>query len=269
MEKLTAALNRKVFGVPVYVIAFIFAAGILWYAIRLRPSESDSTGEVEPSENDGTDAGFDASTDGEQPVFTVTSATPVGSVISTNNDNNEAWGQRAISYLASLGVSAGDSGIAIRKYLDGENLTYEEGQLRDKAVLQLGIPPESITPGKTSTYKGPAAKQGEPPLTHEVRGKSDDSPQELSRLYYGMQTADAVRLIRGANTTLTEPYPIGASVRIPGFHKPHYFKATRHVRGLYQIAAKNSTTADRILALNPGLTPKDFPVKVGRQIRIK
>ncbi len=266
MEKVTALLNRKVAGIPVYVVALVVAAGVLWYAIRLRPT-ADST-DPEPSANDSTDTGSDFG-DGEQPVFTATPPVPVGSVTSTNNDTNEAWGQRAISFLVANGASAGEAGTAINKYLNGDNLSYAEGVLRDKAVAELGIPPEGLTPGRTGAYRGPASRQGEPPTNHTVTGKSDDTPSELARLYYGLNTPDAVRLIRAGNTSLTEPYAVGTKVHIPNFHRPVYIDATPHMNGLYEIATKNSTSPDRILALNPGLEAKDFPVKVGRRIRVR
>jgi hypothetical protein len=265
MDKVTALLNRKVAGIPVYVVALILAAAVLWWAIRLRPTE-DVT-DPEPSANDSEDTGTDFG-DGEQPVFTATPPATVGSVTSTNSDDNAAWGQRAISFLVANGSNASEAGIAINKYLDGDTLTYNQGQLRDKAVAQLGLPPEPLTPGRVKGYAGPASAQGTPPTSHTVMGKSDDSPGELARLYYGMNTADAVRLIRAANSHMVEPYKVGAVVRVPKFHRPQYVRATRHMRTLYELAAKNSTSPDQILMLNPGLEAKDFPVKIGRKIRV-
>ena len=152
-----------------------------------------------------------------------------------------------------------------RQYLDGQQLSMQEGAARDAAIKHFGQPPDGLLTTSTSGYKGPASAQGTPPTVHKVRGKSDNSPEELAVLYYGMNTADAVRTIRAANTTVTVPYPVGTSIQIPKYHNPHYFKATQSVRGLTQIAAKNGITAGQVIALNPG---KKFPVAVGTRVRI-
>jgi hypothetical protein len=118
-------------------------------------------------------------------------------------------------------------------------------------------------------YTGPPTKQGTPPLTHQTRGKSDDSPAELSRLYFPGYNIDQARaLIRGANPALAvnQPFPIGTRVKIPAWVNPAYFKATSAARNATQIAVKNGTSAAHLRDLNPGMV---FPVKVGTRVRVK
>lgn len=257
-----ALLNKRIAGVPVYVVVLVLAAAALYGAWKLKPTPDETA----PADESPTTADETLPFSDTQPIFDATPPLSVGSVTSTNADSNDLWGRRAIEYLTgSRGHDYSSASLAIGKFLDGMNLTYDEGAMRDEAIAALGLPPEPVGAAHTGVYRGPASRQGEPPLNHIVKGKSDDNAQELARLYYGQTSQDAIELIRSANTSLTVPYPIGSSVHIPGFHRPKYFTATRHTRTVYQIAQKNGTTADKLYALNPGMS---FPVSRGTQVRV-
>lgn len=267
MEKITAFLNKKVAGIPMYVIGLVVAVIALWGAWRLSPSEDEEPIPEEPASDD---EGFDASMDGQQPIFLASTPQPPDALLNTQQPEptNDEWGQRAISVLTADGVPYQDAASAIQKFLNGETLSNVEGRNRDRAIAVVGTPPEPVIPGRVNPYKGPAARQGNPPTIHTVKGTSDNQDAELARLYYGMATPDAMRLLRSENTTIKPPYPIGTRVNIPRFHRPQYFKTTHAVRGLYQIAGKNATTPAKILALNPGRKADDFPLKAGVRVRV-
>lgn len=252
--------HRKIGGVPVAYAGAALAAGGLWYALRAKPTP-------EPVDT-GASAG-DSAGNAEQPVFTALpsgTVEGVGSVTSaTTQDTNDAWVRRAVAFLVAAGVGVADASNALNAYVDGAQLSYEQGKLRDRAVAQFGLPPESVPVSPTSGYKGPASRQGTPPLSHKVVGKSDDSFTELAYLYYSLNNADAVRYLTAANPGVSQPFAPGQAITIPKWHAPKYFRATSATHNLYDIARKNGTTPGAVASLNPGL---GFPVKVGTRVRV-
>lgn len=257
--------SKKVAGVPLLYIAAGVGVVLLYLAIRSKPTNTDAVDTSEPVDTltgDESLSGDAAMTPlVTNPIFV---ANPSQAVVSENT--NGLWSRQAIQWLISNGATAGDATTAIQKYLSGENLSYSEGQLRDAAVKEFGLPPEDFSSGRTLGYNGPAAKQGEPPTDHIVKGKSDNSFRELAQLYYGLSNADAVNLIAARNASLVEPLATGVTVRIPEWHNPKYYRATSATRTLYAIARVNQTTPAKVQELNPGLT---FPVRPSTRVRVK
>lgn len=272
MEQIRALMARKIAGVPVILIAVLVMGGLLYAAVRMRPAP-----EEEPIESDEDIPAGDTVGDTDVPVF---EATPViyqpsgGSVASTPmQDTNELWARRATEWLIANGETVNDAQKAIQAYVNGETLSIDEGRIRDRAVGQFGLPPEPFDyggqkPPKTpGPYKGPFTSQGKPPLTHTVKGKSDDTPAELARGYYGTEREGFQLLIQSANTTAGPgPWAPGTKIRVPEAHKPRFYKATRATRTIWAIARKNGVTVSRIETLNPGV---DFPVKPGKRVRVR
>lgn len=286
MNSIMEFMRRKVFGVPVGVLALLFAGGLLYMAIRMRPApepEPDADLEDTPA---GDPDGLD------QPVF---AATPViyqpsgiPSVAATpQEDNNELWGRRAIEWLIGNGVSVGDAQTVISRYLAGENLSAGQGEIRDRAVKHFGLPPETIDYGKTRPPQPepknhpPARRQGNPPTWHTVKGVNDNNPAELAQLYYGTRSREAVLRIKatapamrfgqesrrrkGGKSWEVEVYPVGTRIYIPASYAPKWYRATAANRDKFSIARRNGTTAAKVEELNPGL---NFPVKKGTRVRV-
>lgn len=266
--KMPNILTRKVFGIPVSILALVFVGALLYYAIKMKAT---------PATTDSSDASGDAP-EGDlpstgQPIFlanpstTTSTGTDDGNAIDVaTTPTDQSWSNEAITWLITEGASVTDATNAITKYLAGSQLSQAEGVLRDKAIVKFGAPPESgYQPTSTTGYTGPAVKQGNPPTTHTVKGKSDDTPAELARLYYGMNTADTIRYIESNNTHVQSPYRPGTQIRIPAYHQPKYYKSTGRNNTLSEIARANGTTPDVITALNPGI---NFPVKVGTRVRV-
>lgn len=265
-----AIASKKVAGIPIIYVVLGVAIIAVVGAIRLKPSPDP----VEPAADDADEFAGDAG-DTSQPVF---SATPtimqpsgVNSVTSTPQaDSDELWKRRAIDWLRQNGFSIDVATSAINKYLDGENLTDVEKTARDKAVNQFGLPPEGVpsvlVPSPTQT--APASGQGVPPLVHVVKSTSDDTFSELAKLYYGFNAGNSgvINLLRSQNVGMVEPFRPGQNVKVPKFTEPKWYKATADVRSATKIAAKNGTTAQVVMLLNPA---KTFPVAVGTQVRVK
>lgn len=255
-------LQRKVLGVPVLYILAGVAVIALIYALRMQPSAPEEEIEGEPEAGDSEFDDSDA-----QPVFIANPPTSTVTPPPAQEDNNELWARRAISWLISTSdTTLQEATNAITKYLNEEDLNQNEAVLRDKAVKQFGLPPEGLLRSGTGGYRGPFSSQGVPPTTHTVRNKNDDTFRELAKGYYGRTDAAVLGLLRAANTTMNEPFSAGQRVTIPKRVNPRYFKATAAVRTLTAIAAKNATEQSEILALNPGMR---FPVKVGTRVRVQ
>lgn len=254
-----ALLSKKVAGVPVVGVVAVVAAVGLYAAIRMQPTADTAVDETDVPEGDSGDDG--------QPIFRAhDESTGLDSDSGTSEPTNEQWAKRAVEWLAANGTPLSVASIAITKYLNSETLSQAEGVARDKAVKQFGLPPEGMSTSNVLGYQGPATKQGVPPLTHSVKGKSDDTFKELAHLYYGIDNADAVTLIMQANTTVTAPFSVGARIRVPEYRAPKYYTATTATRTLYAIAAKNGTTAPKVQALNPKTR---FPVEAGHRVRVR
>jgi len=253
-------LKRKVAGVPVVWIALIVVIVGLYAAIRLKPAADETPTDAATTDIPAGDSGDDG-----QPIFRAHEDTGADSDSGTLEPTNAQWGKRAIEWLIANGASVSAASIAIQKYLNSETLSQSEGVLRDKVVKQFGLPPEDVSMSNVLGYQGPATKQGVPPVTHVVRGKSDDTFKELAKLYYGLDSADTVILLMQANTTVTAPFSVGTRIRVVPYSQPKYYTATSATNTLYAIARKNSTTAARIQALNPNTR---FPVEVGHSVRI-
>lgn len=262
--------HKKVAGVPVVYAGAVLAAGGLYWAIKSKSTPAPSDGATAA---DSAGAG-DTTGNTNQPDFVannVPTVSGVGSSVTsaTTQDTNDAWIRRAVEWLVQNGTPVGEASAALTAYVNGDPLSTDQGALRDKAVQQFGLPPETVPVNGQSApprYNGPASSQGTPPLTHTVKGKSDNSAQELARLYYGLSNADSVRLIAAANPSLVEPYAVGAQVTVPKFHAPKFYKTTAATHSLYDVARKNGTTPAAISALNPGL---QWPVKIGTRVRVK
>jgi hypothetical protein len=291
-------VKRKVGGVPVVYLAGGFVAVLLVIAWRMKNSAAAAT---DPTATDPTAATGSAGTgavDGNGDPSAVYPTMPTGTVVvapstpvDTNvpDQTNTDWLKKAVTYLVNTkGHSPGDAQQAITLYLDGENLSYAQGQMRDEAVKQLGLPPDPGSVGSTgakpvTTVPTPAApkpspppvqRQGVPPIWHTVRGVGDNSIGDLIKLYYGNgQDMKYMDLFEIHNPSLPPngTLRVGTKVYIPKYVAPKYFKATTSVRSATAIAARNGISVKTLTLLNDGVgSPKlTFPAPVGAQVRVQ
>jgi hypothetical protein len=174
---------------------------------------------------------------------------------------------KGITYLGTQGFAAGVSQEALSAYINGNQLTFDQGQLRDKVIAQYGLPPDPPTPGGTAAPK--PTRQGNPPLVHTVQGTSDDSYHEITKIYYGREDSEAIDLVQSKNPNLGHAggaWAKGTKVNVPAYTPPVYFVATKSIRTLAQIAAKNGVSQYSITEMNDGMK---FPVAVGKKVRVR
>jgi len=269
MESWRKVFTQKIGPVPVvYIGAVIFV--ILAIVVTRTKFGQDTAAESDLTTQDEADVTADdiASADygfaATRGTVTVTQGetTTTASVV----DTNDLWVRRAAEYLGGQGTwSTTTVQSALQKYVDGQELSYEQGKIRDAAVKQFGLPPETVTPG--SVGKMPAARQGNPPLIHTIKGSLDDSYTELAKLYYGKSDGDTIDLLQVNNKGLGQqgPWSVGTKVNIPKWQTPIYFKATSGIRTSTKIAAKHGISVTNLKLMNQGLT---FPVKVGTKVHV-
>lgn len=271
----TSFLRKKVGGIPVLYIAGIIVLILAVYAYRMKKSQAP----VDTGASTGTDASTDTGTLPDNLTSTggfVANPTPTPAPDTTGNSaitDNDTWLRKSVEYLISTGTSAGDAQLALQTWLNGDQLSYEQGVLRDKAVRQFGMPPETFQTGGTTKQGDPPAKvQGPLPRNHIVQGANDNTYAKLANLYYHSgANPDAINLIKAANTPQapwgnSDTIPKGGSVSIPVWHTPKYVVATNNMHTLRQISSKNGSNDNDILALNPGLK---FPVNPGTRVRVR
>lgn len=277
-----ALTEKKVFGVPVLYIAALFVVILAVVAWRMQsasePAAEESAEELAAT---GDEEIPDVDYSSLATPGTVTVSSPTGVTTTPLPDDNDRWMRRAIEWLAAQGMATADQAtIAIQKYLAGDQLSYEEGKLRDAAIGQFGLPPEipisggtappptptTDTPTPTPTTPTPAKYV--PPGWHVVTGKSDDGYQEIAKLWYGSAANDRVDLIQAYNTTLPHqgPLKVGTRVWIPKYSPPKYIIAKKGMLTASEIIAKNPPLHLKMLyELNDGMK---FPVKAGTKVRV-
>lgn len=270
-------IRKRIAGVPVIYIA---AAAVIILAIvawRMKPNTdiTDTGADVvgDPS------AGSDLPTEGDDPYTglatqgTVTVVQQPAQTAPVVEKTNETWVKDGAEWIvahptADLTASGTSAVSALNRFLQGEDLSYEEGRIVNAVIREKGQPPEGTgSVGKISD--APGQKQFTNfPGNHTVKGPNDNTPAKLSTLYYG--TADAAHLNRliAANTQLgpaTGSYSVGTRVNIPVYYNPRYFTITKSTTYPSQVAAKNGITYQQVTALNPGVTA---PYKVGSKVRV-
>lgn len=257
-------VSKKVAGVPVVYIAGAFVAVLVVVAIKMKPTvtaEDDATPNQPAEELDAAEDYSSLATTGT--VTVVQAATPEAE---TTTATNEQWGRSAVEYLVSENMATpSEAEAAIYHYLQGADLSYSEGQLKDAAIRKLKLPPEPL-PNVGTVGSQPAQKQiGILPGVHKVKGVNDDGLTKLAQLYYGRSDLPYTTLLSAANPKLPRygHYAVGTTVNIPAYREPKWYTAGS--RDAKTIAAKNGTTTQTLTLLNPGMV---FPVKTGTKVRV-
>jgi hypothetical protein len=157
-------LTKRVAGVPVLYIAGGVVAVLAVYAWRTKAS---ATGPV-ATDTAGSTAEASSALGGEaypqmetgtvvvQPALPV-AAGPGNPTITSNDD----WVAFGVAFLGKQGVAGGEAQMALQTYIDGGQLSYGQGQLRDRVIAEYGVPPIPTSGGETSA-EVPTNVSGEP-----------------------------------------------------------------------------------------------------------
>ena len=260
---------KKVLGVPVLYLMLLGAVVLMFFAWRMKSPQDDIAAGDDATDNPlddpskATDADYSSlATNGTVTVTQGSTSTTEAITVQTN----ERWLSQGVNYLIAQGLAGGGQAqVALQKYLNGEQLSYSEGQLRDAVIKQYGLPPESISAGGTSSDV--AKRQGNPPTVHTVKSVgSDDTYNRLAGLYYGNSGPDYANLIIGANRNIPAAgvLPVGTRVTIPVYTAPRWYTLTKSMT-LAEVAKKNGTSTTALTHLNPGIST---PIAKGKKVRV-
>ena len=274
MASVQEIMHKKVAGIPVVYLGGAAAIVLAIIAYRMRnnnPAPATAT--------DGSATGIDANgaaTATDESLYgglatngTVVVAPQAPAAQDVVQATNDSWLRSSVADVVKANLAtAGDAQAALSKYLAGDNLSFDEGKIRDYALKTDGLPPEPLqTIGTVSTP--PAQKQFSVfPGTHTVKGDNDNTPEKLAQLYYGRSDYIVVDSIVSQNYNLgprTAVYTPGTVVHIPAYTEPRYFTAVKGYQYPTQIAAKNGISYAQLLGLNPGAS---YPLPIGRKIRV-
>lgn len=274
-------MKKKVLGVPVLYLAAGFVAILAVVAWRMKSTPDTNTAGVNPA--DATAGAEDEASNalaGMEASGAYSGYTTNGSVIVTptptptqnaEEQTNQKWLASAIDYVVNDAklATVGQAQLALTKYLDGEDLSYDEGRIRDAALTKLKLPPEGVAKVGI-TASAPAQKQFSASSgKHTVKGTNDNTAALLAALYYGVGDDLHRDRIVEYNTDLglaSTTYPVGTVVTIPAYTNPNYYTVTgkNNDTSVSVVAAKHGLSVAQIQALNPGLT---YPISVGTKIR--
>lgn len=264
--------KKKVFGIPVLYLTLGVVIILAVAAWKMKPTAEEKVTEDPDASGGDTDpltgAGSDYSGLATQGTVTVVQQ-GTQTEQEAKEETNDDWERAAVAYLiAEKKATASEAQNAIAKYLDGADLTYDEGALKNAAVAKLGLPPERLSNiGTVGT--APAQKQFSLfPGTHTVKGPNDNTPAKLAQLYYGNAGTAYVDTIVSQNYSLGRgTYNVGATVKIPTWYEPRSITVTDKTgRWPSTIGAKNGLSASQVEGLNPG---KTAPYPNGTKIRIR
>lgn len=274
MASFDEIVKKKVVGVPVlyWALAAVVILGIV--AWRMKPAPETAVTDDPDAENGATDPLTDPGSD-YSGLATQGTVTVVQGGTTTQQEakeqTNEDWERAAVAYLIEdKKVTATDAQAAISKYLDGVDLTFDEGALKNAAVAKLGLPPERLSSvGAVGT--APAQKQFSLfPGRHTVKGPNDNTPGKIAQLYYGNSGKAYVDTIVSQNFRYggaTTTYTPGTIINVPTWYEPRYVTVSK-TTGQYpsQIGAKNGIDYKVVEGLNPGVSA---PYAIGTKIRVR
>lgn len=264
MATFSEIVQKKVFGIPVVYLGLAAALGLALLAWKIKPTAvaPDTAAPVEPE--------AEPDTSGLVTTGTVVVAPQDQPDVPVVQQTNEDWVRAGADYAANDAKVAtyGDALAALTAYINGEDLSFDQGKIRDAVLSKLKAPPEPL--GKIGiTASQPAQKQfNEFPGKHTVKGANDNTPTKLATLYYGNSDANHVNLIVSANYNLgpaTTTYNPGTVISIPKWTTPRYFVVTKGKEYPTTIAGLNGVSYAQIIGLNPSIV---FPAKDGTKVRV-
>lgn len=191
---ITESLTRKLGPLPTWAWAAIPFGGYVayaWWRSRSAPAVVDG-GEVIPEDEiylEGLPTvptgGFNVAGGGS----TATVAPPEDTI-----DSNLEWGNRAVGFLISTGVSPTIAASAIGKYLYGSDipLNAQETAALNEALRKIGIPPEGVivppattAPPTPTPVTPPPAKAAPKPVAAPVKKAATPSGPGYYRVVPG------------------------------------------------------------------------------------
>jgi len=150
MSETSGALNpgslsrKKVLGIPALYLAggfVVVLAIIAWRAKTTKAVDTAVAAAPATPATTGTIGGDVYPTMPQGTVIVAPAAT--GGLAGTNSSitTNDDWVKAGTAALITKGYSAGDAQYTLQLYLDGSQLSVDQGKARDLVITELGLPP--------------------------------------------------------------------------------------------------------------------------------
>jgi len=265
--------RRKFAGVPVLYWGLAAVTVLAFVAWKIKPTvgQNNATGDATANEDTASEVGSGGDLSSLNTTGTVVVQPQTQPVADTVEQTNDMWLRSAAEYIANDAklASYGEALEALSAFLNGDDLTYDQGKIRDAAIAKLKAPPEPIGKvGKTGTQ--PAQKQFSGSVgTHTVKGDNDNTAAKLAQLYWGNADANHVNKMAEFNANLgpaSTTYAVGTKVRIDNYYQPRYYTVQNKNNDWKwdQLAKNYGLSVLQLQALNPGLTQ---PIPKGTKVR--
>lgn len=237
-------MRRKVMGIPLIYLAGGFVIILAALAWKMKPAAAPA--DTTATDTTPVESASDTILSESQsplpalPLGTVTappSSTP-GDVGNASITDNDEWLRRGVAFLIEKGNAPGEAQAALATYLDGGDVTFAQGKMRDDAIREFGLPP--TPPQIGSTGPAPAKSQGPLPRSHTVMSSSDNDAVELALLYYGRNDPFAVNSITSRNNGVAH-YAVGQKIWIQELPKPTTVTTPAKPAPRYHTVAKGDT----------------------------
>lgn len=164
MGKVSAFLNRKVFGIKVlYLLAVaVVGLGIAAYVIKPKTDSADEVSDVDETTTD--DEAAESGTEVSDAEYLYPDA-PTGTVtvspapVELNGGENESivdnasWLSRGVAFLVGNGLSGTVAQSALQTYLSGGSLSVSQKSYVDKVIAEYGLPPDGTDSPAAKTVK--------------------------------------------------------------------------------------------------------------------
>jgi len=145
--------HKKFLGVPVL---YLLGGGVIIlavYAWRAKTTAKADTGTSDAASSEAASSAGELFP--ETPSGTVMVAPYTGATETASTETNDDWLARGVALLGAQGTSPGAAQVALQSYLSGAQLSYVQGQQRDKVIREYGLPPYVMDAGGTDPAIAP------------------------------------------------------------------------------------------------------------------
>jgi hypothetical protein len=208
MANLMKSLGKQVGPLPMGAWIAVVGGGLV-IAYFVNKNQKANADETDASLTDpDSDVGVGGGQFQYDPIQQVPVETP-------EDNDNAAWGRKAINYLTSLGYAGSYAQNVISKFLAAEPISPNEKLLVDIVILRFGSPPEPIAPteGEPNPPTPPTPPKVVPGPIRGLRVTRSTRVNTVHWTYAGPTIAGFVLVITDLKSRHKKTVSLGAGAR--------------------------------------------------------